>query len=175
MSTEYVGTFINKYITGFDQLRIICKCVSKDATRYAINYLYVEAGRVTGCNGHVLACIDNIYSIKPGFYTVKKNNKKEIILDLQDAEHCGKYPKIDDLIEYNTPVKGDVYREGVLTDNLAVDLYNIARVGVCLIPDQLSAFEHGTINIDYIAMQGRPLHLKGDHGFHGLIMNVHTS
>jgi len=160
---------ITKVHPMFDELKAICKCQSKDKTRYVLNYVFVDNSGVVAADGRVLAKINNVFGLTPGFYDITKCNKQTILLK-PNADEKGKYPKYQNTLEFD---KLDIsIKTGHLTANLSIDLFKIAQYGVCINPAFLAIFEDLAELEYFVTAKDRPIHLIGNEGFHAVIMPI---
>jgi len=122
---------ITKTHKYFDQMRMVCLCVPKEATRYALNYVEVNEKHIVGTDGHRMACLDN-FGLPIGRYKVAKITKTKVEIYI-DPDADGNYPKYQDIIPET--IREDEKEKIPLMyemHGLSILHYRIAKKGVCL-------------------------------------------
>ena len=161
---------INNSAKGFNLFKSICNCIDGKSSRDYLNLLHVTRLTITGTNGKVLGTMNNIYNIPDGYHKVVKNYKNSITIEPSD-EKCN-YPKYQNVLVLEPESQRII---GMLTGNVVVDNFKIARIGTCIDPLYLSIFDVEDQPDDiviYVSKLNYPLHLHSAHGFKAAIMHV---
>ena len=121
-------------------VRFVAAAVSKEKSRYAIEYVFVQGHKLLATDGKRLhiATIDHDWD--SGFYEICKNTKTHIILHQVEVDRT--FPKWQDIIStYSSYVRATNTYERFIESTLGT----LARQGVCIDKDflcPLSAAAH---------------------------------
>ncbi len=148
----------------FKKLHMVCKSISKEASRYAINHIEVNKKHIVGTDGRRMALLDN-FGIKVSRYEVVKCTNSKILIYPVESE--GKFPKYEDILPED--VKDE--DRSTLPDDLTIAHYRISKAGVCISIDYLKDY----IEADqyHVTTKDRPVSIYAD-GFIAVVMPVNA-
>ncbi len=145
------------------ELIFVAAAMSKDETRYALNFIYSTGERIVATDGH--RC--HLYApedcpLEEGFYKVMKRTKT--VIDLLKTEVDGQYPDFDRIIPKDEGLVGFSTYTMEATNNAPLKLAEVLRgmaTSAISIDFFLDAINHESISMFRSGDGFEPIKFKG--------------
>lgn len=140
---------IHKDYPKIASILFVCKAISKDETRFALNHIKVEEERIIATDGRRLHIADiecDFDFLEPGHYLVEKINKKSVTL-LRNNDEDIKYPNWEQVIPEGFKNKESVEAGDSFVSQVA--LATGAKFCTNYLEDINSAIGFGSLNVHF--------------------------